>query len=139
MPPSPLEQLRIFFQRAEDRPQATTLADIIQGGLRAAAPPESLAEAATPFVGPDPAAQDLTGFGAGLVEAGGISRQAIRSRLGLTGLAPGPQQVVEPAAVPREETGEGLLSARTAGALAPFLLGAAPAAADRKSTRLNSS
>ncbi|KRT68207.1 MAG: hypothetical protein XU15_C0026G0017 [candidate division NC10 bacterium CSP1-5] len=129
MPPSPLEQLRIFFQRAEDRPQATTLADIIQGGLRAAAPPESLAEAATPFVGPEPAAQDLTGFGAGLVEAGEISRQAIRSRLGLTGLAPGPQQVVEPAAVPREETGEGLLSARTAGALAPFLLGAAPAAA----------
>src|SRR3990172_7962511 len=88
MPPSPLEQLRIFFQRAEDRPQATTLADIIQGGLRAAAPPESLAEAATPFVGPEPAAQDLTGFGAGLVEAGEISRQAIRSRLGLTGRAP---------------------------------------------------
>src|SRR3989304_2074781 len=129
MPPSPLEQLRAFFLGAEDRPQATTLADIIQGGLRAAAPPESLAEAATPFVGPEPAAQDLTGFGAGLVEAGEISRQAIRSRLGLTGLAPGPQQVVEPTVVPREETGEGLPSARTAGALAPFLLGAGPAAA----------
>src|SRR3990167_8687782 len=131
MPPSPLEQLRIFFQRAEDRPQAATLADIIQGGLRAAAEPESLAEAATPFVGPEPAAQDLTGFGAGLVEAGEISRQAIRSRLGLTGLAPGPQQAVEPTVVPREETGEGLLSARTVGAVAPFLLGAGPAAAAR--------
>src|SRR3990172_2863079 len=129
MPLSPLEQLRIFFQQAEDRPQATTLADIIQGGLRAAAEPESLAEAATPFVGPEPAAQDLTGFGAGLVEAGEISRQAIRSRLGLTGLAPGPQQAVEPTVVPREETGEGLLSARTVGAVAPFLLGAGPAAA----------
>src|SRR3990172_9541307 len=129
MPLSPLEQLRIFFQQAEDRPQATTLADIIQGGLRAAAEPESLAEDATPFVGPEPAAQDLTGFGAGLVEAGEISRQAIRSRLGLTGLAPGPQQAVEPTAVPRGETGEGLLSARTVGAVAPFLLGAGPVAA----------
>src|SRR3972149_432592 len=128
---SPLQVLKQLMGEAEDRPQASSLAEIIEGGLRAAAEPESLAAQARPFAIPPPPAQDLTGFAAGLAEAGDTAREAIRARLGLTELVPGPQRAVEPTVVPREETGEGLLSARTVGAVAPFLLGAGPAAAAR--------
>src|SRR3990167_5541629 len=80
---SPLQVLKQLMGEAEDRPQASSLAEIIEGGLRAAAEQESLAEQARPFTIPTPPMQDLTGFGAGVIEASEIARRAIRARMGL--------------------------------------------------------
>jgi len=93
------------------------LADIIQAGLTG--------QKLEGLTAPTP----QVGFGAGLIEAGEFAREQIRRQLLLPEMIPGPQRAAEPTAVPREVSGEGLLSARTAGSIIPFLLAPRAAAA----------